>query len=233
MIIEPLQQGSISMQCTRITRAPNNTVSVETEGSFTFASWTRPFGLLSTLDLNPQLPFDPEHLPDHSSPVRFESSTPPASPLPLLNGVCDRTRREPDCFREPDAESSNDFKPLVFEEDLVARVAQMVLANESSETCSHLTNGTLDVPEVPSPQGSCSLPHSPTSLSPSGNKCLSRRSNETRLRKKGAPPRRVSFADECGKPLATTHIFSEPSFFGAPSQSAFCLISFSRLLLHA
>ena len=210
MISEYSQQGSVTMQCARITRAPNITISLDTAANFSFASWTRPFGgLMSTpLDSNPQLPFDPEHLPEpeHPSPVPFELSTPPASPPPHL------TAR-----RGSDAESSsNEFQPMVFEEDLAARVAQMVLADESSETWSHLKSGTLDEPEVLSPLGSCSPPQSPTSPTPSGSQCLVRSSNETRLRKKSATPRRVSFADECGRALVTTHIFSEPGFLGAP-----------------
>ena len=200
------------MQCTRITRVQDITISAKRESNFT---WTRPFGLLSTLDSNPQLPS--EQLPNHSSPVPFELSTLPASQQPQLNADCDC-----ESGREPDVERSDDLQPLVFEEDLVARVAQMVLANDSSEKFSHLTNGTLDEPEVRSPQGSCSPPHSPTSPTSSGSTCLSRSSNETHLRKKSAPQRRVSFADECGRLLATTHIFSEPSFLGAPPQSTFC-----------
>ena len=175
----------------------------------------------------PQPPFKSEHLPNHSSPVRFELSTPSVSPPPQLNGDCNcESGRKPDAESYADADCKSSAPPDAPEvlfgrvwRGLVDRVAQTVLANESSETCSHLTNWTLDLPEMPSLQGSCSLPHSPTSPTSSGSKCLSPNNSETRLRNKSPPAKRVTFADECGRQLATTHIFSETNFLGAPDEA--------------
>ena len=236
MIIVSSRQGSVTLSRKTITttRVANITISVETEANYKFASLARHSGLLSTLDSDPQFPFDPEHLPDHSSPIRFELSTPSVSPPPQLNGVCDcESGHEPDAESYAEADGESGAPPDAPEEDLVDRVAQMVLANESSETCSHLTNGTLDVPEVPSPQGSCSPPHSPSSPTPSGSKCLSPNNSETRLQNKSPPAKRVTFADECGRQLATTHIFSEPNFLGAPDEALWSSLIDSKTLREA